>query len=211
MKRNLALIASLFGGLTLAVNAAVIDFEADAGGGKANGFSPVGHPLVTFTDTVGTGLSMYSGVEALGQSLLVFTDSDASKLRINFGAPMGFLSLMFGNDDAGFTIASDRAWLELFNGGTSVGLFSMAMNRNDLMDQTIIGSAASFDRAEFWYGNAAGAPTTGGQGAATGLTEVVDQIDYRAATGTVPDAGSTLGLSMIALLGLVAARRKILS
>lgn len=211
MKLTSAIVASLLGGLTLAANAAIINFETDTTGGKANGFSPVGHPLVTFTDTVGTGLdvSNYGGQGSGTRSLAVFNDGDASKLQINFGAAMSYLSLDFGNDDAFYTIAGDRAWLELFNGATSVGVFSVVLNRNDLMDQSIVGTAGAFDRALFWYGDAAGGPNTGGGQANVGLIEIVDNIDYRPATGT-PDAGSTLALSVLALMGLVAARRKLL-
>jgi hypothetical protein len=209
MNRNLAslICASLLGGFTLAVNAAVIDFETDPVGAKGNGFSPAGHPLVSFTDTVGTGLDVGAfGSQGLGtRSLAVHDDSDSSKLRINFAAPMNFVSLMFGNDDPGFMVPTDLAWLELFNGATSIGLVSMAANQNDIMDQTISFGAGVFDRAEFWYGSATGNPQTGPQ---LGLAEVVDQIEYHQANG-VPDSGSTLGLSVIALLGLAAIRRKL--
>lgn len=205
MKNNLAayVIASLLGGFSLAVNAAVIDFEADTAGGKANGFSAAGHPGVTFTDTMGADLAIGGyGVQGLGaQSLAVFGD-DVSKLRIDFSSSQSSLSLSFGNDDPGFSAAGDRAWLELFNGATSVGLFSVVMNRDDVMNQSISGSAVSFDNALFWYGTAAGAPI--------GLIEIVDQIEFTRGEA-VPDGGSTLGLSLLALLGLVAARRKLVS
>lgn len=209
MKTKLAsaIVAALLGG-SVAANAAIIDFSADAAGSKANGYSPVGHPLVTFTDTLGADLTVNNfGGQSIGQGLAVFGD-DASKLQINFGSAMSYLSLVFGNDDANYTLATDKAWLELFDGATSVGVFSVLLNRNDLADQTIIGTAATFNRALFWYGDAAGGPTTG-PNPNSGLIEIVDNIEYRAAG--VPDVGNTAGLAALAMLGLVAMRRRMVA
>ena len=41
--------------------AAIIDFEADPTGPYPNGFSAVGHPSVTFTDTIGSDLQVLTG------------------------------------------------------------------------------------------------------------------------------------------------------
>lgn len=85
------------------VRAAIIDFEADIPGPVPNGYSPVGHPTVKFTDTVGAELDISSyGSQGLGnQSLAVNDDFDGSKLQIDFTVPVTSLSLWFGNDDPG--------------------------------------------------------------------------------------------------------------
>ena len=202
-------MAALVGGLATA-NAVTIDFESDSSGSRANGFSPSGHPGVTFSDTVGSGLNVDNyGSQGIGQSLGVLDDVDGSKLQINFASPMSFLSLAFGNDDSGWANASDRAWLQVFMGATSVSLTSMAMNLNDIMDQTISYSGGPFDSAIFWYGDASGSPYT--QGTSVGLIEIVDNIEYRPATNipNAPDAGSTMTLATIGFMGLAAVRRKL--
>jgi hypothetical protein len=200
--------ASLLGCFAVAANAAVIDFTADSGGSKANGFSASGHPGVTFSDTVGANLNVGSYFESNNsKALAVFDDSDGSKLRMDFLTAQNFLSLDFGNDDPFFASASDRAWLELFNGATSVGLVSMAMNLDDLMNQTISYLGGPFNGAEFWYGDAAGNPNTHANN--TGLIEVVDNIVYEARDGQdVPDTGATLSLVVLGLLGVAAVRRR---
>ncbi len=203
-------MAALVGGLASA-NAVTIDFESDSSGSRANGFSSSGHPGVTFSDTVGSGLTVGNyGNQGLGQSLHVADDGDGSKLQINFSSPMSFLSLAFGNDDPGWANASDRAWLQVFLGATSVNLSSMAMNLNDIMDQTISYSGGPFDSAIFWYGDAFGDPNTH-NGNTVGLIELVDNIEYRPATNipNAPDAGSTMTLATIGFMGLAAVRRKL--
>lgn len=69
--------------------------------------------------------------------------------NIDFDFAINSLSLSFGNDDASFSNAEDLAWLEILNGGSTVGLPNVLMNRNDLTDQLINISAASFDSAVF--------------------------------------------------------------
>lgn len=197
-----SIIASIIGSVAMVANAAVIDFEADIEDYKLNGFSAVGHPLVTFSDTSGEDLYVgFFGIQGDGQSLAAYDDFDNSKIRMDFGVSLTAISLDFGNDDAGWADPSDRAWLELFNGGVSVGLVSMAMNLDDHMNQTIAYSGLAFDRAEFWYGDSLGNPDTD-----PGLIEIIDNITYDAPA--VPDAGGTLGLAALGLAGLAALRRR---
>lgn len=183
--------------------AAIIDFEADTYGPKANGFSALGHPTVKFSDTVGAELDISDyGLQGLGQkSLAVNGDGDGSKLQMDFTVPVTYLSLWFGNDDPGWTSDSDRAWLEIWSGGSLLGSVSMAMNRDDEMNQSISYSGGPFDRAFFWYGDAQGNPYT--TGFDPGLIEIVDQIEYTA----VPEPASTLVTAALLGLGAFGLRR----
>lgn len=182
------------------VRAAIIDFEADPSGPVPNGYSPVGHPTVQFTDTVGAQLDISSyGSQGLGnQSLAVEGDGDGSKLQIDFTVPVTSLSLWYGNDDPGWALSSDLAWLEIWNSGTLVTTLSASLNLDDVMNQSIGYSGLPFNQAIFWYGDAGGNPFTGGGPVNTGLTEIVDQIEYT----PVPEPASALATA--GLLGLAA-------
>jgi hypothetical protein len=195
-----ALIAASVLACSTPVMAGVIDFEGDTFGGKANGFTSTSDSGVHFTDTIGTGLQIHSH-QALGaKNLLAFGD-DASRILINFDTAASSLSMFFGNDDSCCSASGDRAWLELFNGTTSVGLTSVVMNRNDLTDQSINLAAASFNSAVFWYGDASGR--------AINLIEAIDNISFTNAKATpaIPEPGM-LSLIGIALAGLGLSRRK---
>ena len=184
--------------LTSSAQERMINFEGDTIGFKSNNFSSVSESNVRFTDTNGTDLYVGDFSEAVGQGLAVFND-DASRLLINFGRAAGSLSLTFGNDDACCSTAGDRAWLQLFNGLTSVGLVSVEMNRDDLPNQVISASGVAFDSALFWYGNSTGATIN--------LIEVVDNIDYTDAAAAVPEPAS-LALFGLGFAGLAALRRR---
>jgi hypothetical protein len=183
---------------------AVINFESDTVGAKPNGWASADDAGVLFFDTVGAQLQVGGfGIQGLGsKSLGVFSDGDGSKLKLNFTATMASLSLWFGNDDVNFTVAGDKAWLQLYNGATLVTTTSVILNRNDVMDQSIA-AAGTFDNALFWYGNALGAPYTG---PTTGLIEIVDNIEYTMAV--VPEPSTYLaGALMLLPFGAQAVRR----
>lgn len=198
MRKNVftVLSALALGGIS---EAAIIDFEADAPGYYPNGFSPVGHPLVKFTDTSGAQLVIDNwGSQGNGLSLAIEGDSDGSRLQIDFVVPVSSLSLSFGNDDPGWAVSTDLAWLEIWSGGTLIGTVSSTLNLDDDMNQSIGFSGGPFDRAFFWYGDGSGNPYTGGGQLGPGLIEIVDQIEYT----PVPEPASALAVA--GLCGLVA-------
>lgn len=175
-----------------------IDFESDASGSQANGFSSVDSGLVTFSDSSGAELVLDDyGTQGDGQSLFIGSD-DASYLIMDFSVLVNNLSLDFGNDDPFYSNAGDTAELRLFLGATQVGFSSVIMNRDDIMNQSIGFSGVDFDRAEFFYN-----VTT------SGLIEIVDNINFDASTGQPPvPEPATMTLLGLGLAGLAARSRK---
>ncbi len=185
----------------------LLNFESEPSGVKPNGYSPVGHPDVKFYDTVGADLTVnkYTGRGIGNRTLAVFGDTDGSKLRIDFAKPMSALSFYFGNDDISYASTSDRAWLEIWNGGTMVTRLSMAMNLDRAANQVFSYTGTSFTQAYFWYGNASGAPYTKSAFGFTGMIEMVDNISYTYAV--IPEPASTLVVSGLLGLGVFGLRR----
>ncbi len=173
--------------------AAVIDFEADTTGNKANGFVSASGAGVSFTDTSGANLIVYSDSEAIGKGLAVF-DDDASRLRMDFSAYATELSLVFGNDDPCCSDVGDRAWLVLYDGVVVVDSVSVAMNQDDLPNQTISYSGTAFNGALFWYGDAGGTPIA--------LIEIVDNVTFNVAETPEPASLALLGAGLLGLAGL---------
>jgi len=172
-----------------------INFEADAAGAKANGFSAVGFAGVTFTDTSGSNLQVNNyGNQGIGKSLLVGND-DTSALRLGFTTAVNSLSLAFGNDDRGYTGQDIFARLQVFSGATQIANVLLATNNNDIMDQTISYVGQQFDSAVFTYTNASGV--------AINLIEIVDNITFdRANAVPEPASMALLGLGFAGLAGL---------
>ena len=162
---TLTLIFSVIFTISLPVNAAtydiVIDFENETTGSKPNGWKSVDSDLVSFSDSNGSDLGIYSGQESDGKSIACFGDN-TDGLVLDFSIPMFAISLEFGNDNPGFITSNDWAILTLFNGATQIDQVMIHPNVNDLMDQTISYSGSSFTKAVFAY--------------STNLTEVVDNI-----------------------------------
>ncbi|MEJ5237127.1 MAG: hypothetical protein WHT82_02080 [Limisphaera sp.] len=207
MKKTL-MLGAVVAAASLSGSAAVIDFEADTLGLKPNGWSPVGHPTVQFSDTAGTDLLVGNfGGQGIGQSLAVFDDTDGSKLQIDFTVPVDSLSLWFGNDDPGWAGPTDLAWLEIWNGAVLLATVNSPLNLDDIMNQNIGWAGQCFDRAYFWYGDAQGNPFTTGPSGAIGLIEIVDRIEY-VHCQRVPEGGSSLMLLGIAGLGMVGLGRR---
>ena len=145
--------------------------------------------VVSFNNTGASPLMVYfSGIgETVGNGLIALSD-DTTGLEMVFSIPQTSLSLDFGNDQAGYANPGDLAVLTLFQGATQVAQFTVAMNCNDLMDQSIAGLfGAGFDRATFFYTNSSLDPIA--------LTECVDNITF----APTPGAAALLGLGGLAL------------
>jgi hypothetical protein len=177
--------------MATAAQAATVDFETETQGAKPNGYTVGG---ITFNDTLGANLDVMNyGVQGVGTRSLAVNGDDASALEMIFSGTSTNLSLIFGNDDPGFTTAGDLAVLRIFMGATQVGITTLVMNRDDIANQTISsGLGIAFNRATFVYANASLTPIN--------LIEVVDNITYTVG-GAVPEP-ATWGL-MLAGFGIV--------
>ena len=175
-----------------------IDFESDTPGGKPNGFQSNDSDFVSFFDTNGANLRIANfGSQGDGLTLGIFTDFDQSGLQMVFDGLADFISFEFGNDQPFGSNNVQDAVLTLFNDGTQVGQVSVPVNNNDIMDQSIMFSGATFDEATFFYVGANGQPAT--------LIELVDNFEINQ---VVPEPASIAIWSAIGAAGLISARRR---
>jgi Ca2+-binding RTX toxin-like protein len=145
-----------------------INFERDATGAKVNGFRSVDDPGVAFSDDNGANLSLQDfGVQSIVKALQVGGD-DASAMVLDFDVPMTAVSLVFGNDDDGFSAVGDQAVISMSRGAITVATRRVTMNRNDLADQVIAYAGRPFTRVTFVYATPAGVPIN--------LIEIADEI-----------------------------------
>jgi len=145
------ILPSMAHALPSSVKAPRVTFERDSTGGKPNGFTSADSSIAHFSDSSGENMNVAdTSPETIGQGLRIFGDDD-SRLIINFDVPIKKLSLVFGNDDPGFTQAGDVALLNVYRGGVLVDSTSVVMNRNDEADQTIGVAGGKFKRAELVY------------------------------------------------------------
>lgn len=187
---------------TFAAQAVVIDFESETTGGKANGYTTDDSSIVHFSDSDGANLSVSDfGIQSNGIGLGIFSDDSTSFLIMTFDVALNYLGLSFGNDQAfGGNVVQD-AVLTVFSGATQVGQVSVAVNNDDIMNQSIFFSGASFDNATFAY--------VGANGQLATLIEIVDDIEIREAAAGVPDSGTTLLLIGMAMAPLAYLRRRL--
>jgi hypothetical protein len=150
-------------------SAAVIMFNGISTGVKPNGFVSPEDTRVSFSDSIGANLDLEDyGVQSHGPALGCFGD-DPSTLLMNFTQPMTTLSLEFGNDDPGFTVAGDVAVLRAFLNSTQVAESTVVLNRDDIMNQSISVTGV-FNNAVFFYGRGV-TPTP------INLIEIVDNVN----------------------------------
>ena len=166
-----------------------IDFEEEAAGAVAEGFTAADYAGLAFFTDLGAGLEVGDfGTQSDGVGLLARNDTNGNFIVGVFSdGPHAFLSMDFGNDDPFFTIPGQRAVLTVYLGAALVGQTFVVMNRNDIMDQTIGFNFGPFDNFTLAYTDAAGNPFTGGPGTNVGLIEVIDNITFDVADAAVPE------------------------
>jgi hypothetical protein len=194
MKRFLMFLCAVTLALVLVgnANAVLVNFDNDAVGPKANGWVSNDSDLLHFSDSNGSGLKVLNaGNQTHGNAITCYNDYDDSYLIMDFDIYVGYLAFDFGNDDPEW-IKKGNVVLELYRDGTFVDQATMAMNVNDIMDQTMIYTGATFNRATIYY-----------DVVGRGLIEAIDDINFEA----VPEP-STILLMGIGLLGLLGYSRK---
>jgi hypothetical protein len=198
-----------FGAAAQAATLVTIDFEEEASGVKAEGYSAADYADLDFFTDLGAGLETGNfGVQSDGVGLLARNDTNGNFIVGVFNdGPHAFLSLDFGNDDPFFTIPGQRAVLTVYLGAALVGQTFVVMNRNDIMDQTIGFNFGPFDNFTFAYTDAAGNPFTGGPGTNVGLIEVVDNITFDVADAVVPEP-ATWAMMILGFGGVGATLRR---
>jgi hypothetical protein len=115
------------------------------------------------------------------------------------------MNLIFGNDDACCSQPGDIAILKLFLGSELVGSNFVGLNRNDILDQSVsfdqIGGGLTFDRFEFSYAKANGAPIN--------LIELVDNITFNTAVSAVPEPATWIMMLLgFGSIGFAVRRRR---
>ena len=185
--------------------AQTIDFESTPVGALAEGTTIGG---ITFFSALGTGLEVANyGVQSDGLGLAVRNDTNGNFLRGSIAGGANFLSFDFGNDDAFFTTLSDIATLRVFSGATFLDTVTVALNRDDIMNQSIAYSGL-FDNFTFAFTDAAGNPFTGGGATAVGLIETVDNFRLTPQAAVPEPSTWTMLLLGFGAIGLGMRRRK---
>jgi len=165
--------------------ALLVDFENDlAPVNVLNGFQSSDSSLIHFSDTDNSNSLIvleFDGSHALG----VLNDDD-SGLLMEFDVVASALSLEIGNTSA--ALAGDTAVLTVFSGAVEVGSTIVVLNGTDAIDQTISYAGASFDSAILKYN------------VASGLTEIVDNIQLTQAVRAIPEPGAGFLFGVGALL-----------
>jgi hypothetical protein len=204
--KKLSMLLSVFAAVFFLCNTAgaySITFENDAIGPKANGWMSVDSNMVTFTDSNGADLDVYDfGGQSNGKAIACNTDYDGSALVMSFAAAMDYLSFDFGNDDGAWLAQGAYVEVQFYSDELLVATGTIAMNLNDLMDQTFVfDEDLAFNKATVEY---LGVPLNN----QNGLIEIIDNIVFEEADAApVPEPG-TMFLLGSGLFGLVMRGRK---
>lgn len=215
-KIQILFVGLILGALALPFNASAdimtIDFETDAFGARANGFSSDDAPGVSFSDTSGSDLFVLSSLSTYGAALFVGSSQDLSGLQIDFGQDIDYLTMDFGGDLASSTNPGDLAMLWIYLGATLIDQISVALDRDGAISQSItfgsIGGSDLFDNVVFGFTNPFGGfATGGGNNANVGTSEVVDNITFNTLDPAteVPEP-TTFVLLLLGISLLVASR-----
>jgi hypothetical protein len=205
-----AAFAIAFAATTATAGSVFVDFSGDATAAVANGFISSGAGSVSFYDSVGADLFVGDfGAQSFGQALAIPDELDGSGLEMRFAFNADLVSLAFGNDDPLFTNPGDLAVLAVYSDLILVGRTTVALNRDDVMNQTISfgadGGALHFNRATFAFTDPFLQPFTGGGSVVIGSTEVVDNVTVNAVVVAIPEPSTAL-LLIPGLLLIGAAR-----
>jgi len=196
----------LLGALPEFVKADTITFETDTPGLKPSGFQSVQSNLVTFSDSSGANISLDNFSPQSNGNGIALISFATSSFVMDFSVNVSALSLDFGNDDPCCMLPGGTAVLDVFLNGTLVGTSELAVNLNDLMDQTIVFSmdGVVFNRAVFRYQQSFATP---------GAAEIIDNINFTPVSATVPEPVSILllgtGLAALVIPGRLKRRSRV--
>lgn len=139
--------------------AAVVTFKSDTPGARSNSVSN-NSPLVSFSDSMGNDLFVED-----------YSPQSSGKRRGVFPFLLNLFSLIFRKNNPDHSSPDDIAKLDILNNNTLLNTVSVPLNRNDLADQIIAFSGASFNEPAFTYNNSS-------ETSSDGLEEVVDNVTF---------------------------------
>lgn len=187
--------------------AAVVTFKSDTFGARSNTVSN-NSPLVGFSDSMGNDLFVED-----------YSSQSSSKRRGVFPFFLNLFSLIFGKNNPDHSSRDNSlifrknnpdqsgpdniAKLDILNNDTLLNTVSVPLNRNDLADQIIAFSGASFNEPAFTYNNSSGTSSDG-------LEEVVDNVTFtpHANSEPVPEPLTILGSGLVLGFGSLMKRQQ---
>ena len=168
----------------------VITFELDPVQTQLpNGFRSVESSILRFSANRINTLHIHPASFGAGQMVFFGTRGLATEddhgVFMDFDVPVTSLSLWFGNDVFGDTLAGDTAILQTFLDGVFVGESTVLLNRDGIINQQILFSGAVFNRAVFTFSS-------------NRVVETIDNIEFT----QVPEP-ATVALLAIGIAGII--------